>query len=65
MDNKDKQFQYRIIGNMKKRQACFNWCVDNLAIGSWKTLISPIFDDSETYVFINEEDLMAFKLIWG
>jgi len=42
----------------------WEWCRDNLEIGSWKMML-PIMGNSATYCFDKEEDATAFKLVFG
>lgn len=42
----------------------WDWCCNTLAIGTWKMMIG-IFGARNSYYFLNEEDLLAFKLRFG
>lgn len=39
----------------------WDWCCENLQVGSWKMRVG-IMGTSSTYCFTNPEDLTAFKL---
>ena len=61
MDIKEEfRFQLKLLNHTGD---AFRWCIDNLELGSWKTLI-PLFGVSKTFYFKNEEDAMAFKILW-
>lgn len=42
----------------------WDWCVEHLATGTWKMMMG-LMGTSATYVFDNEEDATAFKLVFG
>jgi len=57
-------YMYKVKSKNGSGEFYWDWCSNNLEVGTWKMMIG-IMGESSSYHFIHEEDAMAFKLRFG
>jgi len=63
--NQYKEYPFSVrIDRVISDEYYWDWCCKTLKIGTWKMMIG-IFGAKNTYYFLNEEDLLAFRLRFG